>query len=250
MSDDRDKLLRIMDSLEKDYRAGKISADKYSYFRSKYEDKLNSIDAMEATRRIRSMQGKPSTNQRKRRRPTENKRKQEQDLVEKYIINPKKGDAKYNKKERSSMDSGTFKLLLVLVLVVAFTAGIAYGIFNFDFDNVSNTDSVAIVEDTAFPEIKEVKPVTNVTNETYNVTEEIVNVTEIITEEVSDQDDSNIETTIDTSTNDDSNYDNSQTDNTNDNSGSNNNDNSQTDSGSDSQSQDSQSQDSQGGQQN
>ena len=199
MSDDREKLLRIMDSLERDYRSGKLSADKYSYFRSKYEDKLNSIDAMEATKRIRSMQGKPSTNQRKRRKPT-NKKKEEQDLVEKYIINPKKGDAKYNKPEKSSMDGGTFKLILVLVLVVAFTAGIAYGVFSFDFDNVSNTDSVAIVTDTAFPEIKEVVNIT-VTNTTYNVTEEVVNVTEVV-DETQNQD---IETTTDTSTDDSNN---------------------------------------------
>jgi hypothetical protein len=62
MQNDRDKLLQIMDSLETDYRAGRISPEKYSYFRSKYEDKLNSIDAKEATQRIRSMQGKPSSN--------------------------------------------------------------------------------------------------------------------------------------------------------------------------------------------
>ena len=49
-----------MSNLESDYNSGKISAEKYSYFRSKYEDKLNSIDAKAATRRIRSMQGKPS----------------------------------------------------------------------------------------------------------------------------------------------------------------------------------------------
>ena len=55
MPNDRDKLLMIMDSLEVDYRSGRISPEKYSYFRSKYEDKLNSIDAMEATKRIRSM---------------------------------------------------------------------------------------------------------------------------------------------------------------------------------------------------
>ena len=209
MSDDREKLLRIMDSLEKDYRSGKLSADKYSYFRSKYEDKLNSIDAREATKRIRSMQGKPSTNQRKRRKPT-NKRKEEQDLVEKYIINPKKGDAKYNKTKKSSMDGGTFKLILVLVLVVAFTAGIAYGVFSFDFDNVSNTDSVAIVTDTAFPEIKEVIN-TTVTNTTYNVTEEVVNVTEVV-DETQNQD---IETTTDTSTDDSNNNNNYPSDNTN-----------------------------------
>ena len=157
MSDDRDKLLGIMNSLESDYRSGKISAEKYSYFRSKYEDKLNSIDARDATKRIRSMQGKPSSDTRKRRnkRPTKNKRKQEQDLVQKYIINPKKSDKNYNKKKKSSIDSGTFKLLLLLILVIAFTAGTAYGIFNFDFGSISQGETVAVVDDTAFPEFQE-----------------------------------------------------------------------------------------------
>ncbi|MBR6928490.1 MAG: endoglucanase, partial [Methanobrevibacter sp.] len=99
MSDDRDKLLHIMSSLEADYKSGKISKEKYIYFRSKYEDKLNSIDAVEATRRIRSMQGKPSApkgNKRRGKKPAADKKRQEQDLVQKYIINPKKDDAKYN----------------------------------------------------------------------------------------------------------------------------------------------------------
>ena len=68
MPNDREKLLKIMDSLESDYKSGKISAEKYSYFRSKYEDKLNSIDAQEATRRIRSMQGKPSSDTTKKKK--------------------------------------------------------------------------------------------------------------------------------------------------------------------------------------
>lgn len=166
MSDEREKLLRVMNNLESDYKSGKISAEKYSYFRSKYEDKLNSIDAKAATKRIRSMQGKPSTDNRrkKRRRPTKNKRKEEQDLVQKYIINPKKSDAQYNKKKKSSMDSGTFKLFLLLILVIGFTAGTAYGIFNLDFGSVSDSETVAIVDDTAFPEIKEVVTVSNTTS--------------------------------------------------------------------------------------
>ena len=53
------------------------------------------------------------------------------------------------------MDSGTFKLLLLLVLVVGFTVGVGYGVFNLDFDNISETTTVAIVTDTAFPEIHE-----------------------------------------------------------------------------------------------
>ena len=170
MSDEREKLLRVMNNLESDYKSGKISAEKYSYFRSKYEDKLNSIDAKAATKRIRSMQGKPSQDTRKkqRRRPTKNKRKQGQDLVQKYIINPKKSDAKYNNKKKSSMDSGTFKLLLLLILVIGFTAGTAYGIFNLDFGTMSNSETVAIVDDTAFPEIKEVVNVTKTNTTSYS----------------------------------------------------------------------------------
>ena len=195
MSDDRDKLLKIMSSLESDYRSGKISREKYNYFRSKYEDKLNSIDAVEATKRIRSMQGKSTApNNRKRsRKPTADKKKQEQDLVQKYIINPKKGDAKYNKKKKSSMDGHTFKLIAVLVLVIAFTAGVAYGVFNFEFDTGVDTGVVAIVEDTAFPEIKAVVN-TTVTNFT-----DTSNSTQV--EDTTDDDkEDNTETTTETTT--------------------------------------------------
>lgn len=171
MSDDREKLIGIMNSLESDYKSGKISAEKYSYFRSKYEDKLNSIDARDATKRIRSMQGKPSSDTRKKRsrRPTKNKRKQEQDLVQKYIINPKKSDKNYKKNKGSSIDSGTFKLLLLLILVIGFTAGTAYGIFNFDFGSISQGETVAVVDDTAFPEFQETAKV-NTTKTYYNYT--------------------------------------------------------------------------------
>ena len=195
MSDDRDKLLKIMNSLESDYKSGKISREKYNYFRSKYEDKLNSIDAVEATRRIRSMQGKSTApNNRKRsRKPTADKKKQEQDLVQKYIINPKKGDARYNKKKKSSMDGNTFKLIAVLVLVIAFTSGVAYGVFNFEFDTGVDTGVVAIVEDTAFPEIKAVvnTTVTNFTDTSNNT--QVEDTSDDNTEE-------DVETTTDTRT--------------------------------------------------
>ena len=87
MPNDREKLLQIMSSLESDYKSGKISAEKYSYFRSKYEDKLNSIDAMEATRRIRSMQGKPSSNSKgnKKVKRAAKEKTEKEDLVQKYI---------------------------------------------------------------------------------------------------------------------------------------------------------------------
>lgn len=156
MPNDKEKLLKVMRSLDADYAHGKISEEKYRYFRSKYEDKLNTLDARDATNRIRSMQGKPS-GKRKTNPKLNKKKKEEPDLVQKYIINPKKGDKDFNKEKKPPMDNGTFKLIAVLVLVIGFTAGIGYGVLTFDFGNISVTDAQAIVEDTAFPEVEEVK---------------------------------------------------------------------------------------------
>ena len=159
MPNDKEKLLRVMRCLDADYAHGKISEEKYRYFRSKYEDKLNTLDARDATNRIRSMQSKPSGKRKTNPKPPKlnKKKKEEQDLVQKYIINPKKGDKDFNKEKKPPMDNGTFKLIAVLVLVIGFTAGIGYGVLTFDFGNISVTDAQAIVEDTAFPEVEEVK---------------------------------------------------------------------------------------------
>ena len=159
MPNDKEKLLRVMRCLDAEYAHGKISEEKYRYFRSKYEDKLNTLDARDATNRIRSMQGKPSGKRKTNPKPPKlnKKKKEEQDLVQKYIINPKKGDKDFNKEKKPPMDNGTFKLIAVLVLVIGFTAGIGYGVLTFDFGNISVTDAQAIVEDTAFPEVEEVK---------------------------------------------------------------------------------------------
>ena len=159
MPNDKEKLLKVMRSLDADYAHGKISEEKYRYFRSKYEDKLNTLDARDATNRIRSMQGKPSGKRKTNPKPPKlnKKKKEEPDLVQKYMINPKKGDKDFNKEKKPPMDNGTFKLIAVLVLVIGFTAGIGYGVLTFDFGNISVTDAQAIVEDTAFPEVEEVK---------------------------------------------------------------------------------------------
>ena len=159
MPNDKEKLLKVMRSLDADYAHGKISEEKYRYFRSKYEDKLNTLDARDATNRIRSMQGKPSGKRKTNPKPPKlnKKKKEEPDLVQKYIINPKKGDKDFNKEKKPPMDNGTFKLIAVLVLVIGFTAGIGYGVLTFDFGNISVTDAQAIVEDTAFPEVEEFK---------------------------------------------------------------------------------------------
>lgn len=164
MSSDKDKLLAIMASLESDYAHGKISKEKYIYFRSKYEDRLNALDAREATNRIRSMQGKPSDSP-KNKKPIRNEKKENEDLVQKYIINPKKGDTKSN----VPMDSGTFKLVAILILAIGFTVGAGFGVFNFDFGSYANTNASAIVTDTAFPNVADIHVNTTASNHTSNV---------------------------------------------------------------------------------
>ena len=116
------------------------------------------------------MQGKSSNSTKKRKRskkPTNKKKQEEQDLVQKYIINPKKGDKQL--KEKTPMDSGTFKLVAILILAVGFTVGAAFGVFNFDFQTFSETNAVAIVTDTAFPDVADIHVNTTktVSNTTY-----------------------------------------------------------------------------------
>lgn len=161
MSNDKEKLLQIMASLESDYAHGKISKEKYVYFRSKYEDRLNALDAREATNRIRSMQGKPSDSPNNR-KPIRNEKKEDEDLVQKYIINPKKGDKQIEPK--APMDSGTFKLVAILILAIGFTVGAGFGVFNFDFGAFTNTNASAIVTDTAFPNVADVHVNTTTTS--------------------------------------------------------------------------------------
>ena len=167
MSNDKDKLLQIMASLESDYAHGEISREKYLYFRSKYEDKINSIDAKEATNRIRSMQGKPQSQEPEPEEELDDvfEKKEKEDLVQKYIINPKKGDEEL--KEKVPMSSGTFMLVAMLVLVIGFTMGVGVGVFSLDTDSLSNTQVSATVTDTVFPDVADVS---KFVNNTVNIT--------------------------------------------------------------------------------
>ncbi|MCQ2971809.1 MAG: endoglucanase [archaeon] len=153
MSRDKQRLLQIMDSLEADYLSGKISEDKYRYFRSKYMAKLNNIEnanrplKTDIPRSIRKNPLKPKN--------------EEEKLIEKYILNPKKQNKplKIKSKPKTSskpMDSSTFKLALVLILVVGFTVGISMGVFGFDFGELGNFGGLgvdAVVTDTVFPNV-------------------------------------------------------------------------------------------------
>lgn len=159
MPDEKQKILSIMKSLERDYRAGKVSPQKYRYYMAKYQDRLRYLDKHAATNRIRSMQGKPAPDIRRNRNrynDARNRQEEKNGLVQKYIINPKKDDRDLNKKNKKSMDSSTYKLFTVLILVIGLTLGIAVGVFAMNFEDLSVVHSDALVVDTSFPDISNV----------------------------------------------------------------------------------------------
>ena len=76
------------------------------------------------------------------------------------------------------MDSGTFKLVAILILAVGFTVGAGFGVFNFDFGSLSDNSAVAIVTDTAFPDVEDIQVNDTVSNDTYDYTEDYVDTVE------------------------------------------------------------------------
>ena len=55
MSQDKQKLMQILNNLEKDYEDGLISEEKYIYLSNQYKHKIETIDV---SNRIRAMQGR------------------------------------------------------------------------------------------------------------------------------------------------------------------------------------------------
>ena len=156
-----------MKELKADHQAGKISDEKYKELSRQYMIKLKNIDA---SSRIRAMQGrqfssssKPKRNYRPDRRAAELSRKEDERLVQKYIVNPKR-PVNNNKPKASKSNKGKYSILVVLFLIIAFTAGIGFGMFNFDFQAVNISDASAVVTDSAFPVVIENNTTSNVTS--------------------------------------------------------------------------------------
>ena len=55
MNQDKQKLMQILKNLERDYNDGLISEEKYIYLSNQYKHKIDTVDA---SNRIRTMQGK------------------------------------------------------------------------------------------------------------------------------------------------------------------------------------------------
>ena len=158
MNQDKKKLMQILDNLERDYNDGLISEEKYIYLSNQYKHK---IDTIGASNRIRTMQGKkkvaPPSSSRYADDNYQKSRDEDERLVEKFIHNPESYNV--NSKKRQAKSSGTspwYIVLAVFFLLIAFAAGISFGIFSGTFDNdVGDMITAgATINDTAFPEVK------------------------------------------------------------------------------------------------
>lgn len=145
-----------MKELKADHQNGKISDEKYKELSRQYMIKLKKIDA---SSRIRTMQGRkqkyPFSNQysqgiRPDKRAAELSRLEDEKLVQKYIVNPKKSSNNQRPKSHGS-NSGKWSVIAVVFLIIAFTAGIGFGMLNFDFKATNISNASAIVTDSAFP---------------------------------------------------------------------------------------------------
>lgn len=155
ISQDEEKLLKLLEELEEEYHAGNISDDKYKYLSKQYGDRLSDIDAVA---RIRAMQGKKVVEKQviysSKKEIAEKSKEEDEELIDKYVVKTEE-----EARESKAYNKRIFALISIVCLIAAFSAGIGFGIFNFDFQF---TDSVVVtVNESAFPIIN-----SNSTNKT------------------------------------------------------------------------------------
>ena len=150
ISQDKEKLFKLLEELEKDYQAGNISDNEYDFLSKKYGDRLSEINAID---KIRAMQGKKVVEKpviySSKKQMAEKSREEDEELVDKYVVKTEK-----EKKESKSSNKRIFAVISIVCLIIAFATGIGFGIFNFDFPPTDQTNVVVTVNETAFPDAK------------------------------------------------------------------------------------------------
>ena len=154
MNQDRKKLMQILRNLERDYEAGLISEEKYLYLSDQYRHKIKTIEVSD---RIRAMQGKEETPSSLNSNDdiSDRYREEKEQLVRKYIHNPETYSVSNEPKE-STKTSPWYIVLAVVFLLIAFGAGITFGMssIGLDGDVTHMLAGGATINDTAFPEVK------------------------------------------------------------------------------------------------
>lgn len=170
MSQDKQKLMQILNDLKRDYEAGLISEEKYLYLSNQYKHKIETIDV---SNRIRAMQGRKGSDESSRYARDSNRarrsREEDENLVRKYIQNPESYTfSKPEKKEEKT--SPWYSVIAIVLLLAAFGIGITFGISSFGLDGSipDITAATATINDTAFPQVVANKTVDS--NITYSTT--------------------------------------------------------------------------------
>lgn len=163
ISQDNQKLLRIIQELKKDYQAGNISEDKYKYLFKEYSNRLANLDAKNRIRNIKGRKNdKRLPSKSVQRSMAEASGKEDQDLLNKYVVRMK--EEKTTKKNPEVSNKGKYAILAVICLIGAFLVGISFGLFNGP-QNAVPANSV-MINDTSFPDF-----LTNASNVTTNTSD-------------------------------------------------------------------------------
>lgn len=171
ISIERDKILRSLKELEKEFNSGNIPKSHYLFQKRQLNEQLETFNVAD---RVRKLQGKEVAET-----PVDNQKDEEEDeeLFKKYITAP--GLKKKNVK------SGRFsqnKLIAGALLALAFIIGIGFGLYTLSIPDGMSGTSLA-TNDSAFPPfvLNNTTNSTNSTNMTKNVTKNVTTVKKPVT---------------------------------------------------------------------
>ena len=151
ISQDKQKLLKIMQELKKDYQAGNISENKYRFLSKEYSNRLANLDA---TNRIRNMQGRKnaqkSHSKAVQRSMAEASKREDKALVDKYVVRQSPGRMNPNPSQVSNKSK--YAVVAVIFLIGAFLIGISFGLFTGGPQSNVPVANI-LIDDTSFPEV-------------------------------------------------------------------------------------------------
>lgn len=164
---EREKIIRSLKELEREYSTGKIPERHYNAQKRRLTEQLETLEVAD---RVRRLQGKETVET-----PVDDnvdeEEQENEELFKKYITSPGLKEKKLESKKPKGMSQN--KMIAASLLAVAFIIGIGFGVFTLDLP--TDTSSALYTNDSAFPPFV-VNNTTNMTNKT-NTTTNMTNTT-------------------------------------------------------------------------
>lgn len=164
ISIEKNKIIRSLEELEKEFENGKIPKSHYDYQKRQLTEKLETMSVAE---RVRRLQGK------KTEQPIEESGKDDdnEELFKKFITSPGLKEKKIVHKKGITQNT----MIATALLIVAFVIGIGFGIYALNIPGEVSSASL-YTNDSAFPPFV-LNNTTNMTNATNSTTKIIENKT-------------------------------------------------------------------------